>query len=333
MATRITGTRNITPQDQNEVSLAGGNVSIITSSTGQLLIKGVDGAGNTISNIPRQLELSSDSNVQNPTGIPYDPADVFGGDGVFGSTATNLANNQRQQGSAYFPGGVGIQKDLNVGGYIYGRVSLANTSTELLITATNINSNFYITFTDNITAPSGKILLGDNVGAQGGLVYNPGLGRLTSDKVTVASTDVDPSITGNNALVVRGGTVLQDDVIVGNLDTVTPADLSIYGNILPLADDFKLADGTTSWLEGWMENIYAKNNLKLAPEGGLTEIIGNIRVRDGDRPIGTAPVVTNILYVTMDGNDTNDGRAQDASRACRTIGGAKQPLLSSRNSN
>jgi len=322
MATRITGTRNITPQDQNEVSLAGGNVSIITSSTGQLLIKGVDGAGNTITGIPRQLELSSDSNVQNPTGIPYDPADVFGGDGVFGSTATNVANSQRQSGSAYFPGGVGIQKDLNVGGYIYGRVSLANTSTELLITATNASSNFYITFTDDVTSPDGKVLFGDNVGVQGGLVYNPGLGRLTTDKAVIASTAVSDSVTNDNALVVRGGTVLQDDVTVGNLDTVTAADVNIYGNILPLADDFKLADGTTSWLEAWMENIYSKNNLKIAPEGGLTEIIGNIRVRNGDKPIGTAPVVTNILYVTMDGNDTNDGRAQDPSRACRTIGGA-----------
>ena len=44
-------------------------------------------------------------------------------------------------------------------------------------------------------------------------------------------------------------------------------------------------------------------------------------------PYGTGPVVTNILYVTMDGSDTNDGSGQDPTRACRTITGAtKSPL-------
>jgi hypothetical protein len=37
---------------------------------------------------------------------------------------------------------------------------------------------------------------------------------------------------------------------------------------------------------------------------------------------GGNTTVANVLYVTMDGLDTNDGRAQDASRACRTIGAA-----------
>ena len=45
------------------------------------------------------------------------------------------------------------------------------------------------------------------------------------------------------------------------------------------------------------------------------------------KPYGTAPIVTNVLYVTMDGSDTNDGSAQDPTRACRTISGAvKSPL-------
>jgi hypothetical protein len=45
------------------------------------------------------------------------------------------------------------------------------------------------------------------------------------------------------------------------------------------------------------------------------------------KPYGTAPVVTNVLYVTMDGTDTNDGSAQDPTRACRTVSGAvKSPL-------
>jgi hypothetical protein len=48
---------------------------------------------------------------------------------------------------------------------------------------------------------------------------------------------------------------------------------------------------------------------------------GKIRVL-GDDPLGTAPFVKNTLYVTMDGDDTNDGRAEDASRACKSIAGA-----------
>lgn len=55
------------------------------------------------------------------------------------------------------------------------------------------------------------------------------------------------------------------------------------------------------------------------------DVKGNIHVTGV--AYGTAPVVTNILYVTMDGKDTNDGSSQDSSRACRTIGGAlKSPL-------
>ena len=50
-------------------------------------------------------------------------------------------------------------------------------------------------------------------------------------------------------------------------------------------------------------------------------IQGKIRVL-GDDPLGTAPFVKNTLYVTMNGDDTNDGQAEDASRACRTIAGA-----------
>jgi hypothetical protein len=52
-----------------------------------------------------------------------------------------------------------------------------------------------------------------------------------------------------------------------------------------------------------------------------TLLNGKIRVL-GEDPKGTFPFVTNTLYVTMDGDDTNDGRAMDSTRACRTISGA-----------
>ena len=83
----------------------------------------------------------------------------------------------------------------------------------------------------------------------------------------------------------------------------------------------------------YVDTLYTKfissteGPVSISPENQQTEIFGNLRVR-GTNPIGTAPVVTNVLYVTVDGNDTNDGRAEDASRACRTIGGAiKSPYF------
>ena len=83
----------------------------------------------------------------------------------------------------------------------------------------------------------------------------------------------------------------------------------------------------TTWASAYIHDIYTRviqsttGTVQIDPAAGVTEILGDIRVR-GQNPIGTAPVVTNTLYVTMDGDDTNDGRAMDPSRACRTIGGA-----------
>ncbi len=51
-----------------------------------------------------------------------------------------------------------------------------------------------------------------------------------------------------------------------------------------------------------------------------TIVDGNFTVRG--IPEGTAPLVSNTLYVTPDGNDENDGTSMDATRACRTISGA-----------
>jgi len=67
-------------------------------------------------------------------------------------------------------------------------------------------------------------------------------------------------------------------------------------------------------------------NIVLSPQtklqiNGNTNIEGNIVVT-GDNPLGTAPVINNVLYVNENGDDANDGRAMDPSRAKRTISGA-----------
>ena len=106
------------------------------------------------------------------------------------------------------------------------------------------------------------------------------------------------------------------------------ATVNVGGDILPAEPDTgSIGAQDLEWADAYLNKVYSKflgstsSNLTISPGGGMTDVFGDIRVR-GQNPIGTAPVVTNTLYVTMDGNDTNDGRAMDTSRACRTIGGA-----------
>ena len=264
MTQRITGTKNITPSGDQTISAPGGSINLITTASGQIF-------------------ANSSANVGNPNNVPYDPNNIF-------DTAAD-----RKEGAAYFTGGVGIEKDLNVGGFIYGRLASQNTSTQSIITATNADRYFYPTFTDTL-GPNGGYLYGDNQSdyASSGLRYNPATGKLLVDQLSVASTASSSSpVTG--AFTVTGGAGILGDVWIGGSEYVD----TLYTKFI------RSQQGPVS----------------IQPASGLTEILGDIRVR-GVNPIGTAPEVTNVLYVTVDGDDTNDGRAQDASRACRTIGGA-----------
>ena len=228
-----------------------------------------------------------------------------------------------QTGALTVAGGVGIEKDLWVGGIIHGIIENAVTSTLLIVTATNIDSVFYPTFIDQLST-TGRPLRADNAGEGSdtftGLTYNPARGVLRSDKMFVAAGTASTSpITG--AFTVTGGAGILGDVNLG-------ANLTVGNNVNPAQNLYSnLGNTATQWAESYLNKIYTQfisstaSNIQIAPEGGVTEIVGDIRVL-GTKPIGTAPVVTNVLYVTVDGNDTNDGRAQDASRACRTITGA-----------
>ena len=305
---RVSGTRSSTPN-------SGGTA--ITAPSGPILLSSpstyVTGNLSVAGSLNTLIIQANDNNVDNPQGFEYNAGNIYG------STA------QRALGAVYVAGGLGVEKDLNVGGYIYGRISQATTSQQLVITATNIDSTFYLTFADKsglVGDEAGSFLFTDGNGVLGlapdspadaGLAYNPYLGKLTLDRVRVASTDTTYSST-SGALVVAGGVGIAGDLFVNN---ITPN------------EDLTYSLGTTSsqWNTGYVENLYTKiisstaGPIQIDPEAGLTEILGDIRVL-GQTPIGTAPVVTNILYVTVDGSDTNDGRAMDSSRACRTVGGA-----------
>jgi hypothetical protein len=311
MATRTTGTKNVkstgdqtistpagnivlSPSPSGQVTVPQGNVEVVSGnvvvSGGQVLI-GTTGTSNAASH--------NVGNILNPYGLFNPVSDT----GTYYSTQF-----QRSVAGAYFSGGVGIEKDLAVGGFIYGRISTAltaTTSTQLLIQATNDDNPYYLAFAPG---PGNASLYIDSAGQVGvdnpaGLTYNPARGILSTDVMEVVSTatavDLDTA-----ALVVKGGAAISENIVLGG-------------------EVYSINNFTGSYLET-IYSRYLDSDSKtstLALGAGQVDIFGDLRVR-GTNPIGTAPVVTNILYVTMDGDDTNDGRAMDAGRACRTIGGA-----------
>jgi hypothetical protein len=148
----------------------GGSINLVTTGTinvtstnSQFISKGQHNVGSfatTLGNdyIGGQLTLDNGTVVTidgydlpvgaNPAVDPY----------LFSTTA------QRKEASAYFAGGVGIEQDLSVGGFIYGRIAQSNTATtssQLIVLSTNSDKNFYITFTDILNS-SGRPLWGDN---------------------------------------------------------------------------------------------------------------------------------------------------------------------------
>ena len=137
-----------------------------------------------------------------------------------------------------------------------------------------------------------------------------------------------------------GNITADGNIVLGDqsgVDTLAIA-AEIVSDLIPkTAGTYNVGSQSNNWLNGYFSNIVAgelglsgntvapttpNTDVNISPTGtGVTNINSNIRVWGGN-PLGTAPVTPNVLYVSMDGNDTNDGRAADASRACRTIGGA-----------
>jgi hypothetical protein len=176
----------------------------------------------------------------------------------------------------------------------------------------------------------------------------PGTGVSTLGKIVIQSgtittvmgpIDIQPSANDNinlrsnvavyGNLHATGNITADGDIKFGNTSTdVVVFDAEIASDLIPKTDNtYKVGNDDATWAEGYFNNLYthiisnSTGSVRINPGSGLTEIIGDLKV-SGSKPLGTAPVVTNVLYVTEDGSDTNDGRAQDPSRACRTISGA-----------
>jgi hypothetical protein len=121
------------------------------------------------------------------------------------------------------------------------------------------------------------------------------------------------------------------------ISTTTGLTITEFYTNTEIISEYSLGNTTSYWNSAYLQDIYTKKidtlgtetDVQFFPDIPLLErtlnksvqINGEIRVYGGN-PLGTAPVVRNILYVNENGSDENDGRAMDASRACRTITGA-----------
>ena len=158
------------------------------------------------------------------------------------------------------------------------------------------------------------------------------IGAPLEQRVVISS---DALVQGN--LHATGNISAQGSVQIGN---ITGSDtLSLYAdivsNITPqTSSTYDLGAPGLSWGNAYVDTLIAQTltgplgkEINITPDiNQLVNIKGNVRIY-GNNPLGTGAVTQNTLYVNMDGSDTNDGGAIDASRACRTIGGAlKSPL-------
>ena len=187
---------------------------------------------------------------------------------------------------------------------IYGPLVIrpGGEETVTIVADTTIDGNLHVT--KNITS-DGDVRLGDN----------------TSTDAVVFESDIKSDIVPwiNTTTTLGTGTLT---VVVTNTN---------------LQSDWSLGTTSAWWLSAFVKDLHSdtldtlgtSTDLQVFPDIPRLErlvdktftINGDIRVY-GNNPIGTSPVVNNVLYVNENGDDENDGRAMDSSRACRTISGA-----------
>lgn len=182
--------------------------------------------------------------------------------------------------------------------------------------------------TNSTSTNSGALIVNGGVGIGKDLWLG---GTINATSATIAGDTAiggNLNVTGNIHAV--GNITAEGNIQLGNntgTDTLI-VDALIDSDLIPkTSSTYTVGTTTSSWAAGYFDQLYSNilasqtGSINISPADNLLQVNANIRVT-GDKPIGTAPVVTNILYVTEDGSDTNDGRAEDASRACRTISGA-----------
>ena len=186
------------------------------------------------------------------------------------------------------------------------------------------NDSVYVNSTVSVR---GDVFATGNFFAQGNIILGDTTGTDIISFLGEINTDILPYISSGTYV-----TTVTDGVTVTNFITNT--------NIV---SDYSIGNTSSYWENAYLQNIYTQfidtpaytstgttaTDIQFFPDIPLLErtinksvtFNGDIRVYGGN-PIGTFPVVNNILYVNENGSDENDGRAMDSSRACRTITGA-----------
>jgi hypothetical protein len=209
---RVSGTRIVKPNGwSTTIASRTGSVNIVSTSTNLYGVLNVSSNTNIYGSIQVQgthhtiIMRADDGNVTNTYDALYDPRNIYGNIG------------ERLKGALYVAGGVGIEKDLNVGGYIYGRVSQANTSLQLVITSTNVDHVFYPIFTE--TPNGGGYIYSDTTSDKSGLTYNPSIGLMTIESLNIGSTATSTSYS-SGAVVISGGVGIGGNLWTGQDITV-----------------------------------------------------------------------------------------------------------------
>ncbi len=241
-------------------------------------------------------------------------------------------------------GRIGIKTDaprteLDVNGTLTTKVLIADTATIGLVTIESSTSSSTIStlFGPLTVAPGGNEWLYVNTTASfRGDVYATGnffaqgnikLGDTTSSDIIELLGEVQSDILP----YISSGTFST------YISTLTGLTVTDFYTSTEIVSEYSLGNTSSYWQNGFLENIFTKRidtagtatDVQFFPDIPLLErtlnksvtINGDIRVYGGS-PIGTAPVINNVLYVNENGSDDNDGRAMDSSRACRTISGA-----------
>jgi len=237
-------------------------------------------------------------------------------------------------------GRIGIQTStpqyqLDVAGTINAYQFIGSTASIGLAILTSAN-NSTSSSTATVTSSTLSTVLGPfNIQPAGGENIN-----LLSNVFVQGNLHATGNVTADGNIVL--GISTQTDTLNVGAEVVSdflPSTVNTLTTASSVISKYSIGSTTTYWLNGYFDTVRTNKidsgtgtNITMFPNSSTSTWIngkpnqsftinGDIRVYGGN-PIGTAPVVSNVLYVTEDGSDENDGRAEDASRACRTISGA-----------
>lgn len=174
---------------------------------------------------------------------------------------------------------------------------------------------------------------------------------IDSRNVVIGNADPTTQVTVNNDLRVTGNTKIDGKLEFGSTpgDSITvTADFT--SDLVPAqSDTFNLGIPDKAWNDIFVNKIANTVNKDIVIDArgtGKVDILSNVDIEkdllvkglttiDGDLLVkgttyGSGPFVSNVLYVTTDGDDSNDGTGMDPTKACRTISGAtKSPFYKS----